>query len=69
MFDTQVIVAGLLFGAIGFIAFWYGRKMELWKPLAIGLGLMVYPYFFQSGILLWGVGSLLVVLLWFHHDE
>jgi hypothetical protein len=43
MFDIQTIVAGLLFGAIGFMAFWYGRKMSLWKPLAIGLGLMVYP--------------------------
>jgi len=69
MFETQVIVAGLLFGAIGFIAFWYGKKMALWKPLAIGLGLMVYPYFFQNKVLLWGVGISLVVLLWFHHDE
>lgn len=69
MFDTQTIVASLLFGAIGFMAFYYGKKMSLWKPLVIGMTLMTYPYFTPNRFLLWGIGTGLVVLLWFHHDE
>jgi hypothetical protein len=68
-FDGYNILAGLLFGAIGWVALSYGRKMQLWKPISIGLALMIYPYFFTNHWLMWGVGLALVVTLWFHHDE
>lgn len=43
MFDNPAALIGsLLFGAIGFAAFMYGKKMALWKPLVLGLVLMVY---------------------------
>ena len=70
MFGMQAIIAGLFFGAIGFGAFSYGRKMSYWKPLAIGLALMTYPYFVAgNNYLLWGIGAGLLALLWRHHDE
>ena len=69
MFNGYNILAGLIFGTIGWGAFSYGRKLELWKPIAIGLTLMTYPYFFSNPWLLGGVGGGLCVLLWFHHDE
>jgi len=69
MFNGYNILAGLIFGTIGWGAFSYGRKLELWKPIAIGLTLMTYPYFFSNPWLMWGVGVGLLVLLWFHHDE
>ena len=66
----QTIITSVLFGVIGMGAFSYGKKLELWKPIVIGLALMIYPYFVGGNAwLLWGVGTALVVILWFHHDE
>ncbi len=63
------LLAGFIFGTIGWGAFSYGRKLELWQPKSIGLGLMIYPYFFSNAWLLWGIGVGLMVLLWFYHHE
>ncbi len=68
-FNPYNILAGLIFGTLGWGAFIYGRKLDLWKPRVIGVALMVYPYFFSNSWLLWGTGIGLLVTLWFHHDE
>ena len=68
-FDPYTLLAGLIFGTIGWGAFSYGRKLELWKPKAIGLTLMAYPYVCTNIWALWGIGVALLVILWFHHDE
>ncbi len=68
-FDPYNILAGLIFGTIGWGAWRYGRALDRWKPVAIGLALMVYPYFIAVPWLLWSVGVGLLVLLWFQHDE
>ena len=57
--------AMLIFGSIGFGAFLYGKKATVLRPLVIGLVLMVYPYFFSSVLLLWGIGTLLTVGLFY----
>jgi hypothetical protein len=63
------ILAGFIFGTIGWGAFTYGRRLDLWQPKLIGLGLMAYPYLFTNAWLLWGIGVGLIVTLWFHHDQ
>ena len=68
-FSPYNLLAGFIFGTIGWGAFSYGRKLELWQPKSIGLGLMLYPYFIGNRYLLWGIGLGLLVLLWFYHDE
>ena len=68
-FDPYNILAGIIFGTLGYGAFSYGRKLELWQPIAIGLSLMIYPYFFSNLWLVWGMGAGLLVLLCFYHDE
>jgi len=43
--------------------------MEYWQPLAIGLAMMVYPYFRPNWMWTLGVGLFLSAVLWRHHDE
>lgn len=64
-FSTANLIGGLVFGSIGFVAFIYGKRMNLWRPMFLGLGLMVYPYFVSSDIILWGAGVVGSVGLWF----
>jgi hypothetical protein len=49
-------LAGLLFSSIGFIGFIYGKRMNHWKPMFLGLALMAYPYFIEDTIALCAIG-------------
>ena len=47
----------MLFGSIGFVAFIYGKRMHVWKPMFLGLALMAYPYFVENDIALFAIGA------------
>ena len=64
-----ILLAGLIFGTIGWGANSYGKSLELWQPRLIGWTLMIYPYMVFNLYLLWGVGAGLLVLLYFFHSE
>jgi len=65
MFSSPAAFVGsLLFGAIGFIAFVYGRKMTLWKPMVLGVVLMAYPYLVPETWLLYVIGCALCLALY-----
>lgn len=68
-FEPFNLLAGFIFGTIGWGAFAYGRRLELWQPRAIGIALMAYPYLISHRILIWIVGAALLTLLWFYHHE
>jgi len=69
-FHPYNLLAGLIFSGVGWGALRFGRSLERWKPVAIGLALMLYPYFcLGNPWLLWGIGTGLLVLLGLHHDE
>ena len=70
MFDFGMpnLIAGLIFGSIGFVAFIYGKRMNLWKPMLCGLALMIYPYFVENVALLFGIGGLGTAALFFLRD-
>lgn len=57
--SAAVLFASVLFGAIGFAAFIYGKKSYRWKPLGLGVALMVYPYFISQTWLLYTIGCAL----------
>jgi hypothetical protein len=56
LFGGANLIGGLLFGSIGFVAFIYGKRMHVWKPMFLGLALMAYPYFIENDLVLFSVG-------------
>jgi len=67
-FSIAGIIANVLFSAVGFVAFTYGKKMQIWRPMLIGIALMAYTYFVQSEVLLYGIGSALTAVLFVFRD-
>ena len=59
------IFGGIIFGIIGWCAFSYGRKEKSWRPIAIGIALMVYPYFVPNTLLAFTIGIALTAALFF----
>jgi hypothetical protein len=62
------LLAGLLFSSIGFVGFVYGKRMNTWKPMLLGIALMAYPYFVENTILLCLIGLLGTVALFLLRD-
>ena len=68
-FAGSGLIANLLFSSVGFVAFVYGKRMHVWKPMFIGLGLMVYTYFVESTLMLFGIGAVLTASLFILRDR
>ena len=64
-FSAANLIGGLVFGSIGFVAFIYGKRMNLWKPMFLGLALMVYPYFIGDDVMMIAIGAIGTVGLFF----
>jgi hypothetical protein len=62
-FNWWNIIGGIFFGIIGMYAFGYGRKEKNWRPMVIGIVLMVYPYFVSNTILAFAIGISLTAAL------
>ena len=62
------LFASFIFGTIGLAAFVYGKKAQLWKPMAIGVVLMVYPYFIADTVGMTLVGCALTAGLFVFRD-
>ena len=59
------LIGGFIFGSIGFIAFVYGKRMTLWKPMFCGIALMVFPYFVENTAVMFAIGSAGTIALFF----
>jgi hypothetical protein len=55
-FSAANLIGGFVFGSIGFVAFMYGKRMNLWKPMFLGIALMVYPYFIVNDVAMIVIG-------------
>jgi hypothetical protein len=62
------LFASVIFGIVGFAAYRYGKKAGSFNPMAIGVTLMVYPYFVSQTWLLYAVGFGLCAGLYFLRD-
>jgi hypothetical protein len=61
--DANSLLASLLVGSIGFVAFAYGKKQNRLPQMIVGLGLMGFPYFVTSVPLMLGIAAGLLGLL------
>jgi len=67
-FGTAKIIAWVIFGAIGFVAFAHGKKSVLMPPMVLGALLMIYPYFVSGTWLLYIIGAALTAALYFWRE-
>ena len=65
MSGTALLMWGMLFGAIGFGYFLYGKKQKAIIPLCVGIVLCVFPYFIDNVYVLVGVGVILAAIPYF----
>ncbi len=63
------LLAGLVFGGVGFVAFVYGKKQAQLKTMVLGITLMAYPYFITNGLALWLIGAGLTAALFLVRGE
>jgi hypothetical protein len=62
-FSVAGILAGLLVSTLGFAIFLYGKNVQRFWPLVVGLAMMTYPWFIYSALWLCVItGGLCVVL-------
>ena len=57
--DFTGLILSFLFGALGMVAFVYGKRQARFLLMLDGLALMIYPYFVSNWILSLAIGTLL----------
>jgi hypothetical protein len=67
-FSPAALIAGLIFSAVGFVAFMYGKKNRLRGTVVIGIALMIYPYFVWNAVLICVIGIALTAGLYFWRE-
>jgi hypothetical protein len=65
MDNPSLLIWGVIFGAIGFAFFVYGKKQRAIVPLFTGMALCVFPYFISNVYLLVLVGGILTAVPYF----
>ena len=65
MGSSASLLWGVVFGAVGFAYFVYGKKQQRFVPLLCGMGLMAFPYFVSNTAILVVVGLVLSVTPYF----
>jgi len=65
MDSTAQIVWGMVFGAIGFGFFMYGRRQKAVVPLVTGIALFIFPYFVTNAYVLVLSGCALMAVPYF----
>jgi hypothetical protein len=62
------LIGNLIFSSIGFVAFIYGKRLSLWKPMFGGLALMIMTYFVGDTIMMYALGVAGTVALYIFRD-
>ncbi|MFM6928845.1 MAG: hypothetical protein ACKOX6_10305 [Bdellovibrio sp.] len=65
-FDMSSIIAGLIFGLVGWYVLKHGRREANMRNVGFGLALMIYPYFVDGPKLTWAIGLALCGFAYFY---
>lgn len=68
-FSVANIVGNLLFSALGYIAYSYGKSMGNWRVRIQGGVLLAYSYFVPDTVWLYAIGTALTVWVWFTRND
>ena len=63
--SPSYIVGAILFGVIGLVAYYVGKRNGRPRTRWLGVALMLYPYVVWQTWLLWLVGAGLCAAIWF----
>ncbi len=63
-FDANALLASIVPSSIGLVAFMYGKRQGRIPHIAVGLVLMVYPYFVSNILLMFAIAGALSLGLW-----
>ncbi|MCB0308969.1 MAG: hypothetical protein KDD48_06320 [Bdellovibrionales bacterium] len=63
--EPTTLFIGLLFGAIGFGYFLYGKKQKKLVPLICGITLITFPYFVDNPWIALAIGTVTSILPYF----
>ena len=62
--DANSLLASMVVGGIGFVAFVYGKRQSRVPHMVAGVVLSVYPYFVSNVALMLGIAVVLLAGLW-----
>jgi hypothetical protein len=62
--DLTSLLASFVVSSIGFVLFVYGKKMSRVPQLAVGLVLLVFPYFMPTVLPMLLIATVLLASLW-----
>jgi hypothetical protein len=62
--DPAALVASFVVGSVGFVVFMYGKRQSRFPHMAVGVALMVYPYFVTSVAIMLAIAVVLLIGLW-----
>lgn len=63
-FDVNFLIASIVISGVGFVLFSYGRSMKRAPQMAVGIALMVFPYFVSSILWMLVISAVLLLGLW-----
>lgn len=67
-FNWWNIMIGTIFSIVGWYAFIHGKKEKSWRPMVVGVALMVYPYFVANTFLALAMGGGLTAALFYWRE-
>jgi len=63
-FDANVLLASILPSSIGLVLFVYGKRQGRVPHMAMGVVMMIFPYFIPSIPIMLGITAVLCLALW-----
>lgn len=68
-FSVWALVAGLVFGTLGWWIFRHGKRNQNPRNIYSGLTLMIYPYFITNTLLSWLIGIALCGYVYYYWEQ